>query len=36
VINEPPPASAFCTPAHIAATTRMMRAIIATFFPALG
>jgi hypothetical protein len=31
VTNEPPPASAFCTPAHIAAMKRMMRAVIATF-----
>jgi hypothetical protein len=31
VMNEPPPASAFCTPAHIAAMKRMMRAVIARF-----
>src|ERR1700722_4722201 len=30
-MNEPPPASAFCTPAHIAAMKRTTRAIIATF-----
>src|ERR1700722_6755015 len=28
VMNEPPPASAFCTPAHIEAMKRMMRALI--------
>ena len=31
VTNEPPPASAFCTPAHIAAMKRTMWAIIAAF-----
>ncbi len=28
VMNEPPPASAFCTPAHIEATKRTMSAVI--------
>jgi hypothetical protein len=36
VMNAPPPASAFCTPAHVAAMKRTMRAVIATFVPALG
>jgi hypothetical protein len=31
VTNDPPPASAFCTPAHIAATKRMMRERIIGF-----
>jgi hypothetical protein len=32
VMNEPPPASAFCTPAHIEATKRTISAVICRRF----
>ena len=36
VMNEPPPASAFCAPAQIEAMKRMRRAVIATFVQPMG